>query len=322
MSIRPTQHIHRIMRAYFLRVTCIYTACAAMFLACSPVLAFAVPADTAGGGDASVIQSSDNQRGDNERTKDMLFLKKYLQQECMPISQGIAFRLRVNGVSSARIPISVPKDIANEMRKVRYIHGTVSERGCDIDLDDDQSIAVASLRTARRGLFGIVWEKPSLSDDDFSDGLCGYFPLCYNENELKLWPLDLLLACISPVSLNSPQHYAFAERSGIVVRTSSDVRKSYEFNSKIPDGPHDTVVLDCSDDMPACLTVIWGRDSGRSCPDGRYSALGGHKEHSGKKISVSPGYAIYDHVSAQLLNGLEFTAVLLEVRLLSPASTK
>lgn len=249
---------------------------------------------------------------------DLEILKQYVEHECVPVKRGVAFRIRLDQLSSAAVPIPVPAEISVQMQKTKFIRGTLSEGACSIELLDEKDTRIADLKTAEKGLLGFVWTNPSLTDDDFFRGLCGYFPLCFRGNELRLWPLRVVIACLSPVSLNSPVYYSFAERSGITVGSSSPSKKEYLLNTKADCNPECVIVLDCADGFWACSSVTSRESSGvNACPDGCYPALGRYGKHTGRKLSLDEGYWVFDHAQGRLLNGVEFQVTIVETKLIS-----
>lgn len=249
--------------------------------------------------------------------QDLKILQDYLEAEHAPFDKGVRFRIQVERLATADVPIALPDDIAAEMSSVSIISGTVTSLGCHVLLQDRDGKTLRTLSTRQRGLLGITWSPYTLEDDEFSRAQCGYFPLRFNQDEFRLWPLRLLVACLSPVSLNCTGTYALCMQTGLALAERDSAKMVWLINPKAPGGPENTIVLERSGQLWACSSTV-SRDVERVCTEaGYYAYRSPRSTGTGDRIALGDRYAVYAHAEGRLPTGIAYKTVLLEVELLT-----
>ena len=104
-------------------------------------------------------------------------LKTLVENSHKALEQGITFCIRLEKVEVGCIPVS--ETVMQQMERCRVIQGTISSKGCNIELYSNDGERICTLSRYARGFWNSLWNESTLTDREYEDGMCGYFPQCF-----------------------------------------------------------------------------------------------------------------------------------------------
>ena len=130
---------------------------------------------------------------------------------------------------------------------------------------------------------------------------------------MRLWAMDVILGCVSPISLNSGGWIVICEKGGIDVLAKSPV--AVEYGVLMNGVLREKIGINFEEGRPACASIepVVLPNECRKCSDGRSPAVRRAGKYWGQILSIGNECWVYDHARVTLFSGISFEARLVNV---------